>query len=91
MLPSKNRDMAFTVRKRLSIAMAIVVLIAFVVCTPSGSGAAVTSASTDGEATVYIAGHFSSNFDVAYNAALSEAPPNKGRSGVSLLLGASRR
>ena len=48
--------------------------------------AAVTSASTDGEATVYVTGDFSSGFDVAYNAVLHEAPQNKGWSGVSLLL-----
>ncbi len=86
MLSGTNRDMVLMVRKRLSIAMAMVVLISFVVLTPSTSAAAVTSASTDGEATVYITGDFSRDFDVAYNAVLREAPRNKGWSGVSLLL-----
>jgi len=53
---------------------------------PSGSSEAVKAVSTDGEATVYLAGDFSGAFDVAYNATLLEAPKNKGWSGVSLLL-----
>lgn len=61
--------------------------------------AAVKSASSDGEATVYLMGKFSTDFDVVYRAALKPAGHNKSWSSLSILLvgtqipgpGASRR
>lgn len=47
---------------------------------------AVKSASTDGEATVYLAGNFTANFDVAYRAVLKPGPRNKSWTSLGILL-----
>jgi len=57
-----------------------------VMLTAHVSAAAVKPASTDGEATVYVAGKFSADFDVAYRAVLKPAPHNKSWSTLSILL-----
>jgi hypothetical protein len=50
------------------------------------AGADVTATSTDGEATVYVFGNFSSDFDLAYNARFNLAPSNRSWTTVSMLL-----
>ncbi len=51
---------------------------------------AVQSASTDGEATVYLTGKFTSTFDIAYRARLNPGAQNKSWSTLSILLVGSK-
>jgi hypothetical protein len=57
---------------------------------PNAARAVVKSASSDGEATVYLWGKFSANFDVAYKAILKPGLDNKSWSSLSILLVGSR-
>ena len=50
------------------------------------ASAAVKSVSSDGEATVYLGGNFSGDFDVAYRAVLKPGTHNKSWSTLSILL-----
>jgi len=64
---------------------------AVVICIALSSTARVTiasvkAASSDGEATVYLAGSFSAEFDVAYRAVLKPGDHNKSWSTLSILL-----
>jgi hypothetical protein len=55
-----------------------------------GAVAAVKSASSDGEATVYLSGAFSTDFDVAYRAVLKPGAHNQSWSSLSILLVGSK-
>lgn len=72
---------------RLISCIAVISAFAFTV---SVGGAAVTSASPDGEATVYLLGDFSGNFDIVYRGTLKPGPANKSWSTLSILLVGSR-
>lgn len=69
--------------------LAVRLLICFFVtyaAVASGVAAAVKSASSDGEATVYVTGTFSKDFDLAYRAVLKPGSRNKSWSTLSILL-----
>ncbi|MDP9017107.1 MAG: hypothetical protein M3N19_02145 [Candidatus Eremiobacteraeota bacterium] len=66
------------------LALALVTSLLLMVAMPAL--AKVKSASTDGEATIYLTGDFAQSFDIRYAVALRPAPHNHAWTGVSLLL-----
>lgn len=70
-------------------AVALIVLGVLVLSTRDAMSA-VKSASSDGEATAYLLGPFSSEFDIAYRAVLKPGAHNKSWSTLSMLLVGSR-
>jgi hypothetical protein len=76
----------------LKVRFLICFVISWVVATstPHAAVAAVKSASSDGEATVYVIDKFSKDFDIAYRAVLKPGNRNKSWSTLSILLVGSR-
>jgi hypothetical protein len=71
-----------------SVKAGVVVLFvaAYIAATLTAAMAAVKSASSDGEATVYLMADFTKSFDIAYRVTLKPAAHNKSWSSVSILL-----
>ena len=64
----------------------IAISFAFLLSFSHAARSAVKSASTDGEATIYIAGNFTSDFDLAYRAVLKPGTRNKSWTSLGILL-----
>jgi hypothetical protein len=79
-----------TVRYRAWIVALSLAVLGLVGQTGRVAVAAVKSVSPDGEATVYLSGTFSNDFDIAYRAVLQPRSDNKSWSTLSILLVGSR-